>query len=241
MKDLKKRAIYIFRQSISCIYWKLIGVIHYLAGTKLYERKWKIKTMAKDVVMTDIDHPHRLWLSEQFNSLRPFSSILEIGCGYGLNIEILAKKFTSTSIVGLDINPVAVYEGEARLSQLGLKHAHIILGKADDLSKFSNKSIDVVFTDATLLYIGPDKILQVIAEMRRISRKALLLVEFYCSDCSCKFMKFGFHTRDGWVRDYLKILSHFFNKDSIQITKISTDIWPTGRWSKYGHLIKVVF
>jgi len=228
-----------FRQIKSRAYWWVTGVAHRLFGTRLYERKWEDRVKSKDIVMEDIEHPHRLWLFEQINSFWPFSSILEIGCGYGPNVEILAKKFPTIDIIGFDINPIAVHEGNARLAQLGVEHTHIILGKADDLSQFSDRSIDVVFTDATLLYIGPDKIRQVIAEMRRVSRKALLFVEFHCSGHSRNSMDLGFHTRDGWVRDYRKLLNNFFSSDSITLTKITINVWPTGRWPVYGYLIKV--
>jgi len=228
-----------FRQILSRAYWGLMAALHHLVGTRLYEKKWEARAKSKDAVMADIEHPHRLWLFEQINSFCPFSSILEIGCGYGPNVEILAKRFPAIEVIGIDINPIAVREGNARLSQLGVERGHIILGKADDLSQFSDRSIDLVFTDATLLYIGPDKIRQVITEMRRVSRKTLLLVEFHYSGHSRNSIGLGFHTRDGWVRDYRKILNHFFSNDSITLTKIPSDVWPTGRWPVYGYLITV--
>lgn len=228
-----------FQQVLSRGYWRLVGAAHHLVGTRLYEKKWEARVKSKDVVMADIEHPHRLWLLEQINYFAPFSSILEIGCGYGPNVEILAKRFPCVDAVGLDISQNSVNEGNNRLSQQGLDNAYLVHGKADDLSRFDDKSIDIVFTDATLLYIGPDKIRRVIGEMKRISRKALVLLEFHHISLSRDSMGGGVHTRDGWVRDYRKLLNHFFNNDIITLAKIPTDVWPTGRWPVYGYLITV--
>ena len=229
----------LLRRIRSGAYWGFMGVIHRLAGTRLYERKWAYRIKSVDVIVSDIEHPHRQWLMEQLDVLWPFSSVLEIGCGYGPNVQLLATRFPTIEVMGLDINPIAVHEGNAGLAQLGIEHARLILGKADDLSQFTDRSIDVVFTDATLLYIGPDKIRQVIAEMRRVSRKALLFVEFHYSGHARDRKALGVHTRDGWVRDYRKILNHFFSDDTITFMKIPTDVWPTGRWPVYGYLINV--
>jgi len=228
-----------FRQVMSRGYWWLVGAVHHLVGTHLYEKKWGAYIRSKDIMMEGIKHPHRLWLFEQINSFYPFSSILEIGCSYGPNVQILAKKFPCVDVVGLDISQSSVNEGNSRLSQQGLDNASLVHGKADELSRFDDKSIDIVFTDATLLYVGPDKIRRVIKEMKRISRKALVLLEFHHISLRWDSMGIGVHTRDGWVRDYRKLLNHFFNNDTITLTKIPTDVWPTGRWPVYGYLITV--
>ena len=224
----------------SRLYWGFMGLLHRLAGTRLYERQWASRNKPLDRVLADVEHPHRQWLMEQFDKLYPFSSVLEIGCGYGPNIQLLATRFPSSEIVGLDINPTAIREGNARLTQLGLKHASFLLGKADDLLQFADRSIDVVFTDAVLLYIGPDKVKRVVSEMKRVSRKALLFVEFHDATLQPDTADLGIHTPDGWVRNYRELLSEFFSDDFITLTKIPYDIWVTGRWPSYGHLITVM-
>lgn len=229
-----------FRQVMSRGYWRLVGAVHHLVGTHLNEKKWEAYIRSKDIMMAGIKHPHRLWLFEQINSFYPFSSISEIGCSYGPNVEILAKKFPCVDVVGLDISQNSVNEGNSRLSQQGLDNAYLVHGKADDLSRFDDKSIDIVFTDATLLYIGPDKIKTVIAEMLRIHRKALLFCELHWPNLSQNSDDLGNYTRDGWVRDYKKLLSHFSPDDSIALKKIPANIWPEGRWPRYGYLITVM-
>jgi len=218
----------------------LWGGLHRIVGTRLYERKWSTRVRLLDEVLSSVEHPHRQWLMDQLEGLYPFSSVLEVGCGYGQNIQVLARRFLATEVMGLDINSTAVNEGNLRLAGLGIKRAHLILGKADKLSQFADKSIDIIFTDATLLYIGPDKIKRVISEMQRVFRKALLFLELHKSRSRPDDGRLGVHTPDGWIWDYQELLIQFFRSDSIKLTKIPVDIWPTGRWPIFGHLITVL-
>ena len=228
------------RRIRSHVYWGLMGAVHQVVGTRLYEKKWASRAMESDQVISNVEHPHRHWLLNQFDALVPFSSVLEFGCGYGANVQLLARRFSDVEVVGLDINPIAIREGNARLAQLGIERARLILGKGDDLSQFGDRSIDVVFTDATLLYIGPDQIRTVISEMKRISRRALLFIELHgCPDSHSDAQGLGVHTPDGWVRDYRTLLNHFFDNNSIMLTKIPVDIWQTGRWPVWGYLVEV--
>lgn len=216
-----------------------MGGVHSVLGTHLYEKKWQAQTKTVDVVMADSDHPHRRWLFDKFTLFSPLSSILEIGCGDGVNVEILAKKNGGLNVVGLDISSDLVAAGNYRLSRQGLDQARLLSGKADDLSLFGDKSFDLVFTDAVLLYVGPDKIRKVISEMKRVARKAIVLLELHRPSLEQKSLLLGVHTRDGWIRDYEKLLKLYFQKDSITLTKIPRDVWSTGRWSAYGHLMTV--
>lgn len=167
----------------SRFYSALMGTAARFLGTRLWERKWA-RRGEKEVRkgFSNADHPHRHWLMEQFDALYPFSSVLEIGCGYGPNVLLLATRFPDIEVQGFDINPISVREGNAWLAERGIKRARLIRGNADELSQFADGAIDVIFTDAVLLYIGLDKIKQVIAGMKRISRKALLLTELHCSN-----------------------------------------------------------
>ena len=198
-------------------------MIHRLSGTRLYERTWSSRGI--DAVRQDfanIDYPHRRWLVEQFARLSPFESVLEIGCGYGPNLQLLEGRFPGLSCHGIDISPNAVREGNARFASLGNKNIHISVGKA------------------VLLYVGPDKIEKVIRELIRVSRRALLLVEFHDSNPQRDPVGLGLHTYDGWVRDYEVLLSKFFSIDRIQVTKFPPGLRSAGRWPLYGHLITVM-
>ena len=56
-----------FRQVLSRGYWRLVGTVHRLVGTRLYEKKWEAYVRSNDVMIAGIKHPHRLWLLEQIS------------------------------------------------------------------------------------------------------------------------------------------------------------------------------
>ena len=48
--------------------------------------------------------------------------------------------------------------GNEQLAQEGIPSVRLMVGKADELDQFQNSSFDIVFTNALLIYAGPDKI-----------------------------------------------------------------------------------
>jgi hypothetical protein len=84
-----------------------------------------------------------------------------------------------------------------------------------------------------LLYIGPDKIQVCIEEMRRIARRAIILLEMHMDGIGLD----GVYTRDGWVRDY-RVLCNQFGSDT-KLIRMPPEARPAGRWPKYGTLIEV--
>jgi len=124
------------------------------------------------------DHPHRSYLVERMCKFPQLGSILEIGCASGPNLYNIAKKFPDAEIRGVDINPVAVQRGNEWLKKEGISNVKLEVGKAQELGRFADKSFDIVFTDAVLIYISPDEIKQVAKDMLRIGR-ALVLNEWH--------------------------------------------------------------
>lgn len=158
------------------------ATIHLLEGESWIESYWKSR-----------NHPHRFLLLDRMSKFSPISSVLEIGCGCGPNLYQLAKKFPDAEIRGIDINPIAVQKGNEFFNEEGITNVKLEVGKAQELSKFSDESFDVVLTDAVLIYIDPNEIKNVIKEMFRISGLlilyewhsfnnwlALLLSKYYC-------------------------------------------------------------
>jgi hypothetical protein len=105
---------------------------------------------------------------------------------------------------------------------------------------FADKSVDIVFTDALLLYIAPDHIRQFVKELIRISRKEIFLVELHQEENKHGVdLGLGTLTSDGWIRDYRKLFMPYFSNSEISVKKIPPDAWPDGRWPDFGYLIKV--
>ncbi len=225
-------------------YWWLQGIRRRCIGTRVDEKIWKRRShshVRKGLV--NVTLPHRVWLvdrilchfgiTSQNNDGQVHASILEIGCGCGANLEVLARHAPSIRLIGVDISPASIEVGRERFAELGMRGVTLLEGRADNLGGFANGSVDVVFTDAVLLYIGPDKIKTCIEEMRRIARRAIILLEMHLDGMGLD----GVYTRDGWVRDY-RVLCEQLGYET-KLLPMPPETRPAGRWPKYGTLIEV--
>ncbi len=150
---------------------------------------------------------------------------------------IFARKEISGSqtLRKIDINARAIKEGNAYFRQEGIKNVNLIIHRADKLKQFADKSIDVIFTDATLMYIGSDKIGKVIQEARRVSRKGLIFSEWDCEDNSREYLWLDGH----WIYNYKTLLAKYFPSGSIKIFRHPEGLWEDESWSKFGAIIEV--
>ena len=124
------------------------------------------------------NHPHRSFLVERISKFFP-NSVLEIGCTCGPNLYHIAKKFPDTEVKGIDINPMAVQKGNEWFKEEGISNVKLEVGSAQELKQFADKSFDVVFTDAVLIYISPEEIKKVAKEILRVGR-VIVLNEWHC-------------------------------------------------------------
>ena len=227
-----------------------------LSGTEAMEREWATRHLREvererddwgkvsddwiEGYRDSLEHPHRSFLIENISKFNP-SSILEIGCNCGPNLYLLAKKFPDAEIRGIDINPIAVQKGNEWFAEEGISNVKLSVGKADELGQFQDKSFDVVFTDAVLIYMGPDKIKEVMKEMVRIARHALILVEWHSFEPNHNDpYGLGVYHYGNWKRDYVALLKQFIPEEEIYVTKITEDIWPDKNWKEVGAVIEVI-
>lgn len=225
-----------------------------IVGTEAREKEWATRHLHKgndwnNTQHTDEDdewvmsywdsrnHSHRPFLIEKISAFYPFSSILEIGCNCGPNLYLIAKKLPDVEIRGIDINPMAVQKGNQWFAQEGISNVKLSVGKADELEQFQDKSFDIVFTDAVLIYVGADKIQKVIHEMLRVARRALILVEWHCPEPQNSL---GTYYAGCWKRNYVTLLRQFVPEEELHYTKITNAIWPDERWQETGAIIEVV-
>lgn len=215
----------------------LCRIAETLLGTKFNELFWRFCHVFKRgwaegyISKRSFSHPHRQLLVEKISANAPFTNVLEIGCASGPNLYLLAKRFPNARFVGLDINPEAIRQGNLFFAQQGMHNVSLFEGKADEI-KCPNKSFDIVFTDAVLLCIGPDKIKKVTTEIQRVTKKAIIMVEHHSEQES----DFGSHMERWWLRNYTKLFQPFSGQ--IDTTKIPPEIWG-GNWGKFGYIIEV--
>jgi ubiquinone/menaquinone biosynthesis C-methylase UbiE len=230
-----------FYRCISKIYWTFN--FHHLTelfiGTKARERQWAARPIAEGY-WDNRDHPSKHFLAERIAAFSPIHSILEVGCASGPNLYLLAKRFPQAQIVGIDINQEAVQYGNGQFAREGISNVKLFVGKADKLGEFQDRAFDIVFTISLLIYIGPDKIKEVIEGILRITHHALVLIELHCFEPDTKDpLGHGIYRYGNWVRDYVALLKQFVPEEQIRVTKIPEDAWPAEPWKELGAVIEV--
>jgi ubiquinone/menaquinone biosynthesis C-methylase UbiE len=218
--------------------------------TKFYEKEWSMRhnkeksdwgyLYCRDSWVMDYwesrNHPHREFLIKNILKFAPIESILEVGSNCGPNLYLLAKYLPSAKLIGIDINPLAIKLGNELFKKEGVYNVKLMCLKADELGMFKDKCFDVVFTDAVLIYVGPDKIGQVLGNFIRLAKKAVILLEWHLFQKEPQTRKTDCIKNEKWVRDYNAILKNYPVR-RIEITKIPEKLWPDPNWGKYGALI----
>ncbi|MDD5127887.1 MAG: class I SAM-dependent methyltransferase [Dehalococcoidales bacterium] len=188
-------------------------------------------------------HKHRPLLVEKIARFAPLDSALEIGCNCGPNLYLLARRFPRVRFTGIDINAASVAEGGRLLAAEGITNVTLAVARADELARFPDRSFDIVFSDAVLIYVGPDKIRQVIGDMLRIARKGVVLLERYVSakDDKDERAVLGKMRKGLWHRDYAALVRRFVPGAQIQVTGITGETWPDAGWREAGALVEIRF
>ncbi len=96
------------------------------------------------------------------------TSVLEIGCGTGIDLRLFPDTF---QIHGIDLNDNALDIAKEKFSIANFKK-----GDITDLP-FEDSSIDFVFTHQLLNYLDDDTLEKGVAEMYRVSRKYIMNCE----------------------------------------------------------------
>lgn len=174
------------------------------------------------------NHPHRqliIWALKGFNWI----SLWEVGVGSGANlVRIVKEPFEGKQLGGSDVNEDAIEE--CRKTFVGGKF-HV--EPSEDIL-LSDKSTDVVLSDACLIYTGPEKIKKTIRELVRVARSRVILCEFHGENLLERW----------WLRfttgynayNYKKLLEDEGCYD-IQLVKITDEFWKGFPWSTWGYLI----
>ena len=197
------------------------------------------------IIPQSIIGSERATLIETIAEQAPFDSILEIGSAYGQNFRLLSKMYPRAKIFGIDSSLECVDGGQKLIDEEKIQNVKFICADCTCLDMIGDKSFDVVFTCASLLYVHRAKIGLVIKEMLRVSRKALIFVELhhenpyhdYHGAGVCVLRETGIGSF--WVRDYIKLLSLFVPSSHITMKKITSPIWTGEPWDLCGYCIVV--
>ena len=136
----------------------------------------------------------------------------------------------------MDINAQAIKVAEAVLAQEGIRNAAVFVGRADELRCLGDKSVDVALTDATLMYVGPDKIMRAISELVRVTRKGMIFNEWHLFEAN-RPRPYWYYAH--WVYDYQRLLGNLPGVKATRVTRLPRGLWsPGGGWDAYGALIE---
>jgi len=83
-------------------------------------------------------------------------TILEIGCGNGVQAKYILNKFNPKSITGIDLNHENIRIANQEKDRRGMKNVHFFVDDAQQLSKFKENSIDVIINIESAFHY-PDK------------------------------------------------------------------------------------
>ncbi len=211
-------------------------------STKDFEGYWANRKSGKDwhFKQTDwldgywksIDHPHRKLLVDTIMKYEP-KSVLELGCNVGINLELVNRRSPKTLCLGIDINEDCIKYGIEKYHFKDKNNNIWLLNyPIDRLYKLRSMRFDVVFSDASLIYIGEDKINTVFEQIGLRTTKAVVFLERHLPNGDGKSVY-----KDGlWNRNYVKLIREYLPEfNNIKETKITKDIW--SEWLENGYII----
>lgn len=173
------------------------------------------------------DHPHRQLIVWALQSI-PWISLWEIGCGPGANLVRIVRDMPGRQLGGSDVSADAI-----ELARKTFKGGKFHVESAEDIL-LSDNAVDVMLSDAALIYIGPRKIKKVLNEMFRVGRNHIILCEYHSTSW---WERLKLRVTTGYnAYDYKTLLEEIGCYD-VRLGKIPSEFWPGGAWEKFGHII----
>ncbi len=114
-------------------------------------------------------HP---WIVSQLNKMT-WNKLLEIGCGFGRNLQFLRKQFPHQELVGIDFSPPLLRQAQKRLANSDVQ---LLEGSALTLPVLPT-SIDVVLTMGLFMHILPQDIATAVSQVTGLDVAHFLIIE----------------------------------------------------------------
>lgn len=195
--------------------------------------------------------PRRLDLSERgtlltaLRSVSPFENVLEVGSAFGQNLHLAAPLFPKARFLGIDRDGQKIAAAGEFFDRLGISNVALETRDAKKLQEIPDRSFDIVYTFALLLYLRPEELAGVLAEFVRIAGRRLFLLEQQVRLNAGKIgPKSAFVPRaDGlqgyWLHDYVGTLAQIVPKQYISTTPVVNATLQGEQWRDLGTLITV--
>lgn len=200
-----------------------------LKTTKSQTKYWTDRKINwKESYFDTWNHPHRFVLTALLRTFN-WTSLMEVGVGGGANLANILKHTKGKQLGGIDVNEDAI-----EFCQKTFRGGVFKKGNTEDLP-FSDKSVDVILSDMTYIYVGPIAIHKHIKEIRRVTRGQVVLCEFYEPN---PIKRLWYWWKHGYFfHNWKKILEKYGFYD-IFMVKLPEDAWPGGLQEKHCYLIK---
>lgn len=196
--------------------------------TKKHKAFWKNRKIDwKESYLSTWDHPHRKLI---IHALKMFDwfSLWEVGCGPGANLVKITEQLPGHQLGGGDINEDAI-----ELAKQTFIGGRFHVEESDNIL-LSDDSVDVVLSDAHLIYYGPTEIKKVLSEMIRATRTHLVLCEYHSTSWWERLM---IRLKTGYNAYNYEQLLESLGCYSVRLIKIPQSYWPDTMWGKYGYII----
>jgi len=198
-----------------------------LKTTKQWIKYWSNRKLTFDeYAISDWNHPHRYVISAILKNI-PFISLMDIGCKNGANLMNILKTLGNKQIGGVDVN-----KNNVELLEKRFRGGVFKKNTGDDIM-LSDKAVDIVLSDMSLIYVGPTKIKKYLREFKRIGRNYVLLCELH-SDNPWERLWLRL-TKGIYIYNYKKILKSmgFYG---ILTHKLRPEEWQGLPHTKYAYI-----
>lgn len=201
--------------------------MRFFRTTESQKKFWRERKIDWKASYQNTDHPHRALLVAVLKSLK-WLSLIEIGCGAGANLINIVREMPGRQLGGVDVNADAIdLLGKTLVGGL------FKVNSADDIM-LSDKSTDVILSDACLIYVSPKDIKRYLKEIKRVGRKYLVMCEFHSDSW---WNRLALKINSGYnAYDWKKLLTKEGFYDTY-IYKIPKDVWSGTPWEQFGYII----
>lgn len=196
--------------------------------TKGHIKYWKDRELDWKTQYFDTHgHPHRELLMRTMARFR-FGSVFEVGCASGPNLVRIHYGFPHVQFGGCDVSEDAI-----KFAKDAFPKAFLNVSPAHDIF-LSDKSVDMVISDACLIYVGRNMINKTLQEIKRVTRRNIVFCEFHSDSL---YQRTRLQLESGYYAyNWKKLLEKngFFN---IEMRKIPKEVWPGTPWEEFGFII----
>jgi len=170
-------------------------------------------------------------LVQALASFPQITSVLEVGSGTGGNLSLLRLFAPELQYLGFDRNNAALRRSPNEGTSLFLE------AEATKAFPIKTKSVDIVFSLASLLYVSGEEIERTLREMDRVSKLGIVLIEQHDEHSSPEgqFVLDESASSGYWIRDYRGLFSKL--KLASEVAPIAGPLFETEQWKKYGSVV----